>query len=484
MTLLLGATIKATIAIALSLAAISLLRRASAATRHSILVAGQIAALLVPLLAFAVPPLAVPVPRALPEDDATFTGVVVAAVAQTRPMQREARPVDPWVLVWACGCAAIAFSRATSLLRAASIIRHAASFRDVRISGSITQPATLGRTIVLPSAARAWDEPRLRAVLLHERAHVTRHDSLTGLLADAVCAIYWFHPLAWIAARRASLERERACDDAVLAHGIDARDYALALLDVARANVQSAAVGMPMAARPHLEQRIRAILNPRVQRTTTRLARILVAIAAIAAAPLLAALTTASITKPLGIEPDLRGDAFVSPFSEYIGAPQVDVDATGPDAALIATLQQVASHSPRSPIDFVPDRARWALAQTRDGELVAPLIQALRDSDWRVRAYAAFNLGVAGDRRATNELVRQLDDAIWRVRAMAASALAAIADPAASPAMQRALSDDAWQVRSEAVKYFAAVGAKRSLFETMRRDRHMAVRAAAEEALR
>ncbi len=204
---------------------------------------------------------------------------------------------------------------------------------------------------------------------------------------------------------------------------------------------------------------------------------------AIGIAPLVAALTTASIGRPVHHEPDLLGDAVASPFSEWIGAPPVSVAAAGEDAALIATLQQVATRPPTSNIDFVADRARWALAQVRDGKLVEPLLDSLEHPDWRVRTYAAFVLGVARDRRATPGLLKLLDEPIWRVRAMAATALAAIADPAAREAMHRALSDDAWQVRSPAVHYFAATGGSRTLFETMRRDRHMAVRVAAEEAL-
>jgi HEAT repeat protein len=114
---------------------------------------------------------------------------------------------------------------------------------------------------------------------------------------------------------------------------------------------------------------------------------------------------------------------------------------------------------------------------------MAPLMASLHDPDWRIRAYAAFGLGVAADPRATEALLPLLDERIWRVRAAAASALANIADPAAAPAMKRALDDEAWQVRTESVRYFHAVGASRPLFESMLDDRHIAVRDAAREAL-
>ena len=36
------------------------------------------------------------------------------------------------------------------------------------------------------------------------------------ILARAVAAFYWFHPLVWMAWRRLCLEAERSCDDAVV----------------------------------------------------------------------------------------------------------------------------------------------------------------------------------------------------------------------------------------------------------------------------
>ena len=87
------------------------------------------------------------------------------------------------------------------------ILRLRQAVLDVRISDEVAQPVTLGRHILLPRDAEEWDDTRLTAVLLHERAHVARHDSLLALLADLSTAVYWFHPLAWLAARRTMLDK-------------------------------------------------------------------------------------------------------------------------------------------------------------------------------------------------------------------------------------------------------------------------------------
>jgi hypothetical protein len=49
--------------------------------------------------------------------------------------------------------------------------------------------------------------------------------------------------------------------------------------------------------------------------------------------------------------------------------------------------------------------------------------------------------------------------------------------------MRDALDDPAWQVRVEAVRYFGAIGRGEDVRE-MTNDRHIAVRATAEEVLR
>jgi beta-lactamase regulating signal transducer with metallopeptidase domain len=115
---------------------------------------------------------------------------------------------------------------------------------------------------LLPAEAAKWERERLRLVLRHELAHVRRGDGLTQSLAAVVCALYWFNPLAWLAAARMRVERERACDDLVVALGrTRPSDYAGHLLDIARQWCAAPSAALPVAKQSGLEQRLRALLD-------------------------------------------------------------------------------------------------------------------------------------------------------------------------------------------------------------------------------
>lgn len=149
---------------------------------------------------------------------------------------------------------------------------------QLRQSTEALLPLTWGAlhpVLLVPDEASEWSDERRRLVLLHELAHIRRWDWLTQLVAHMTCALYWFNPLVWLAARQMRIERERACDDLVLASGVRGSDYAQELLALATglsSSRLSTLVAVPMARRGALEDRLRGILDIRRSRaalTTT-----------------------------------------------------------------------------------------------------------------------------------------------------------------------------------------------------------------------
>jgi hypothetical protein len=138
---------------------------------------------------------------------------------------------------------------------------------ELRIARGPAVPMTWGTLaprLLLPAEACEWPQERRRLVLLHELAHVARRDSLSRSLASLACALYWFHPGAWFAARQMRLEQEHAADDHVLIAGGSAQAYAHSLLHLARGMKagprfdQAAA----MAGMDQLERRLVSITGP------------------------------------------------------------------------------------------------------------------------------------------------------------------------------------------------------------------------------
>jgi hypothetical protein len=101
-------------------------------------------------------------------------------------------------------------------------------------SENVNVPSALGffrPMIVIPAwAKRELPPEELNIILLHEFAHLRRWDDWTNLLQKVVRAVFVFHPAVWWIDGRLSLEREMACDDAVLAETADPHGYAKCLI--------------------------------------------------------------------------------------------------------------------------------------------------------------------------------------------------------------------------------------------------------------
>ena len=302
--------LKASALLLAALAAGLLLRRRAAVDRHRLWSATFAGLLALPLLAFALPgfriPLPAPAPRlALAADAASPVAVPAEAPRASRSAPRDAstQAVAPRtadvsaaralpslrtlaVAVWLAGALAALAALLTALVRAHRVARGAevmddAAWREsaARLSGRLgmrravrvlASPAVqtpmagglLRPTVFVPPDARGWPGELREMVLAHEIAHLAGGDPLRKVMGRAALTLYWFHPLAWIAARQAAAACELACDEAVLALGVRPSAYAGVLLHFADAAPPAlAGAALPIVRRSSLEARLMAILD-------------------------------------------------------------------------------------------------------------------------------------------------------------------------------------------------------------------------------
>jgi beta-lactamase regulating signal transducer with metallopeptidase domain len=215
---------------------------------------------------------------------------VAVPSATSRP--RTASPVPRWVPIvaigWLIGLGLMLARMAGSVLSAARLARGSRIIdtailamvdrlrgelrvcRSIRVvaAGAAQGPAVLGviwPTLLLPVAALAGLPPdSLQAILIHELAHIRRHDYLVNLAQMLVEALLFFNPAIWWIGRQVRIEREACCD--ALAVRLTGRplDYSRWLADWAGL-WQAPAVG-PAWSGGHrssaLLERVRRVLDP------------------------------------------------------------------------------------------------------------------------------------------------------------------------------------------------------------------------------
>ncbi|HEX3879649.1 MAG TPA: M56 family metallopeptidase [Bryobacteraceae bacterium] len=107
--------------------------------------------------------------------------------------------------------------------------------RPVRllVSALVQTPAVVGwlRPVVLvPVGALGGLPPEhVEALLLHELAHIRRHDYLINLLQGVAESLLFYHPVVWWISRHIRVERELCCDDIAVSVSGDAFVFARAL---------------------------------------------------------------------------------------------------------------------------------------------------------------------------------------------------------------------------------------------------------------
>ena len=136
---------------------------------------------------------------------------------------------------------------------------------ELRACSSVMEPGIFGifrPVLLIPERLiERLSRDQLRAIIRHEQVHAERRDNLTASLHMLVEALFWFHPFVWLIGARMVEERERACDEAVLASGVDPEIYATSLIEVCDFYVESPLLCAAGVGGGPLESRVRRIAN-------------------------------------------------------------------------------------------------------------------------------------------------------------------------------------------------------------------------------
>ena len=186
---------------------------------------------------------------------------VALATLQVRRLRAQATPVD-------MQCLSVELQ---------TLIQESQRSRPVtlQVSKQIEVPTAIGFSqpaIVLPAwLLESTPAEELKYILLHELAHLARRDDWTNLAQKVLKAVFFFLPSVWWIERKLSLDREMACDDAVLAQSGTPRGYAECLARVAEKSFLRRQLAMAQAAVGRMRQlttRVAMILDPNRPRAT------------------------------------------------------------------------------------------------------------------------------------------------------------------------------------------------------------------------
>jgi beta-lactamase regulating signal transducer with metallopeptidase domain len=129
---------------------------------------------------------------------------------------------------------------------------------EIRTSADVDAPLVAGirRPVVIVPAGRFTRDERAM-MLAHELMHVRRRDLAWGWIPAGAERLFFFHPLAHLAAREYLVAREAACDAAVVrALGVASADYGRLLLRVGVSRAEPVVAGAASRSLSSLRRRL------------------------------------------------------------------------------------------------------------------------------------------------------------------------------------------------------------------------------------
>jgi bla regulator protein BlaR1 len=210
-----------------------------------------------------------------------------------------------FIAAWFCGFVVVLSFWYTRWRRISAATREAAPLRDGRevealrrlqqvgglrrridmlLSRTSLEPGVFGiarPVLIWPEGiSEHLEDAHLEAILAHELWHVRRRDNLAAAIHMVVEAIFWFHPLVWWLGARMVEERERACDEEVLALGGERQVYAESILKVCEFCLGSPLACVSGVTGADLKKRMVYIMTERIVRKLDFSRKLLLSVAA------------------------------------------------------------------------------------------------------------------------------------------------------------------------------------------------------------
>jgi TonB family protein len=346
-------------------AALRVLRGSDPATRYAVS--------LLTLLAMAAVPIATGV---LAYQTATAPTTVVADAAAVSPaISSTVLPAsglttvlarDQWmpaiVLIWAVGVSLSSLHLAVSWLMVGIVRRGASRLsreaqrqlavlaarlgirRCVHIAESahVAVPTVMGwmrPLILVPASTLAGLSPKqLEAILVHELAHVRRHDYIVNVVQSVIETLLFYHPAVWWMSRRIRAERELCCDDLVVSTSGDRLTYARALAELEAHRLRTPALAVAANGGDLMHRITRLLGTAPADRSATSIGGVL---AVLLALPLIVIGQAAAGARP--IVPEVSAPAVMSPPEPALPATMPPVDVSRSDREADRSVDSIQS---------------------------------------------------------------------------------------------------------------------------------------------
>ena len=286
--------------------------------------------------------------------------------------------------VWLCGFAAITLRRARQWREVRAAVRTSAPFAatppvpagiEIRTAPTVLAPGVVGLrrpVILLPAGVDSYlTAHQFAAVVAHEVCHVRRRDNVTAAIHMAIEALFWFHPMVWWIGARLVAERERACDEHVIAETAEPIAYAEGIVTICRRYVEAPLMSVAGVGGADVTARIDAILANRLGSRLTLPKRLVLTTAAAVAfvVPLAAgAINHATLTAEQGqgapgrplVDPEARFEVVsIKRFDTSGGTePRISMTPGRYDVAGIP-LSLIVGQALGSPVDRIFGLPDW-----------------------------------------------------------------------------------------------------------------------------